>query len=175
MVNNLPHLCSEAQEKLYPLLSGEKLWNNVWNHGNKLLEHPIIGHNFLLDRLPDRCWDQPDRWDQESQSGEGKRGTCMLTEGGYINTQDWLDAHNWGGGRMGGTSIPWFQPWSVSYWLLLQMTSPAQDGIDCIQDIWTWKEVETRCLSICTLHARTDYHTIMWKKEVGADTSTTQW
>lgn len=80
--NDRAHPCSEAQGELGPLTSVEKLWNNVCNHGNKLLKHPIISHNSLLEGLPHGCWEQPDRRDQESQSGEGERGTWMVTQAG---------------------------------------------------------------------------------------------
>lgn len=73
--SSIPHPCSKTQNKLGPLSVVQKLWNHLCDHGNKLLQHPIIHHVSLLDRLPDGCWDQPQWWDHEAQRGERKRGT----------------------------------------------------------------------------------------------------
>lgn len=50
-----PHPCSEAQAELGLLSTGEQLWDDICNHGNKVLKHPIISHNFVLEGLPDHC------------------------------------------------------------------------------------------------------------------------
>lgn len=70
----IQYLSPEAKAQQTSLSASKKLWDNLCDCCHKVIQQPVIGHNFLLDSCPDYCRDKPERGDQEAQTGQGQRG-----------------------------------------------------------------------------------------------------